>query len=136
MANARFAKFVENSAKQNINYLTDTITVALMNGAAPDPASLSIESLQDLIDAGSSVVATETLASKTLNGADYGGADTVFTSVTGSVVNYAVMYKDTGTPATSLLFILIDTAAQLPITPNGRDIELQYQEGPGKIVSL
>ena len=57
---------------------------------------------------------------------DAGGAadaaDCTFTSVTGSSIEAIVIYKDTGTEATSPLIAYIDTATGLPITPNGGDI--------------
>jgi len=59
-----------------------------------------------------------------------------FTSVTGASIEAIVLYKDTGTDSTSPLIAFIDTATGLPITPNGGDIIVTWDNGPNKIFKL
>jgi hypothetical protein len=47
-----------------------------------------------------------------------------------------VIYKDTGTAATSPLIAYIDTATGLPVTPNGGDITVTWDNGSNKIFKL
>ena len=53
--------------------------------------------------------------------------------VSGSTINAIVIVKDTGTEATSPLIAYIDTATGLPITPNGGDIIVTWDNGINKI---
>ena len=47
-----------------------------------------------------------------------------------------IIYKDTGTEATSPLIAMIDTATGLPITPNGGDIIVTWDNGVNKIFKV
>jgi len=65
------------------------------------------------------------------------GNDITFTTVpAGSALEYLVIFKDTGADATSPLIAFIDTATGLPITPNGADINVQWDNGTNKIFKL
>ena len=63
-------------------------------------------------------------------------ADTTFTSVSGDTVEAIVLYKDTGDAATSPLIAYIDTATGLPLTPNGGDVTITWDNGANKIFKL
>ena len=59
--------------------------------------------------------------------------------MSGATINAIVIYKDTGTEATSPLIAYIDTATGLPITPNGGDIIVTWDEinsGINNLISL
>ena len=47
-----------------------------------------------------------------------------------------MLYRDTGVEATSALIAYIDTATGLPITPNGGDIIVNWDNGANKIFRL
>ena len=64
------------------------------------------------------------------------GSPPSFTSVTGASIEAIVLYKDTGTDSTSPLIAFIDTATGLPITPNGGDIIVTWDNGANKIFKL
>lgn len=50
--------------------------------------------------------------------------DFAFPTVSGVQSEAIVFYVDTGDPATSRLWLYIDTATGLPVTPNGLDINV------------
>jgi len=81
--------------------------------------------------ANANVVGTPTaLSSKstTVEDACFDAADVTFNSVTGSQVTALILYKDTGSAATSPLIAYIDSAASgLPVTPNGGNITVSWQ---------
>jgi hypothetical protein len=81
----------------------------------------------------------QTLASKT-TGAPAAGvfdaADITFPLTTGSAANAIVLYVDTGTAATSPLIAYIDTATGLPVTPNGGDITVVWDNTGNRIFAL
>jgi hypothetical protein len=64
--------------------------------------------------------------------------DVTLTAVPGTVgpCNYLCIFKDTGVDGTSPLVALIDTATGLPVTPNGGDIIVQWDNGANKIFKL
>lgn len=136
MANALYGKYRETFLTQNpsVDYDTDTIKVALVRGY-----TLSIDTHQYLSDVtgggGGTIVGTaQTLASKTgtLGVAD--AADITFTAVAaGAACGSLVIFKDTGSAATSPLMAHIDTATNLPVTPNGGDIAIAWSSGADKI---
>ena len=82
------------------------------------------------------------LASKTgtLGVAD--AADITLTAVSGATCEAIIIFKDGGGGGTSasgttdLLIAYIDTATGLAVTPNGGDIEVQWDSGANKIFKL
>ncbi len=135
MANALYDKGRESFLSQNpaVDYDTDTIKVALVT--AGYTANMSTD--QYWSSASASVVGTPaTLASKTVTAGVADAADVTFTAVSGSAVTQLVIYKDTGSAATSPLIARIDTATGLPVTPNGGDITITWDNGANKIFKL
>lgn len=120
----------------DIAYDSDTIKVDLIDA---DDYTVSIDT-HEFHDTGTvpsaAIVTTATLTTKsaTLGVAD--AADTVFSAVTGDVSEALLIWKDTGTPATSPLIAYIDTATGLPVTPNGGDITVTWDDGANKIFKL
>lgn len=108
----------------SINMSTDTIKVALV-----DLADYAYSDAHDFYDDVSvAVVGTpQTLGSKTLTGGAFDAADVTFPTVSGDPCEALVIYKDTGTPATSALIAFIDTGVTgLPVTPNGGNIPVTW----------
>ena len=127
------------SAKQafgegRINWPTDTIKALLVDSAAYN-FSASHSTLAD-IPAGARIATSAALTNKTCVNGVFDADDALFTAVTGPTSEAVVLYKDTGTPGTSLLIMYADTSPNLPITPNGADIALKWNDGAVKIFSL
>lgn len=69
----------------------------------------------------------QTLGSKTYVNGTFDAADVTFPAVTGNTVEAIVIYIDTGVAGTSRLVAFIDTGVtNLPVTPNGGDIGIQW----------
>ncbi|WP_368206663.1 hypothetical protein [Aeromonas sp. s5] len=51
-------------------------------------------------------------------------------------MKYCAIYKDTGSVATSPLIALFETAADLPVSTNGGDIIIAWDNGSNKIFKL
>ncbi len=62
--------------------------------------------------------------------------DLTFPLITGATVEALVIYKHTGTESTSQLIAYIDTAVGIPVTPNGGDIIILWDNGVNKIFKL
>lgn len=121
MANTLFDYCRQRFLEAQINWMTDTIKVLLVSTSAYTPQTAVHQYLAD-IPVSARIAGPVTLTAKATTGGAADAADCTFTSVSGATINAIVIYKDTGTEATSPLIAYIDTATGLPITPNGGDI--------------
>jgi hypothetical protein len=124
MANALYPKAKEKFLDALIDMPSDTIKIALI-----DTGVYTYSSTDEFFSAASSAVVgtAVTLASKTITNGVFDAADVTFTSVTGASVEALIIYKDTGSAATSPLIMYLDVAASgLPVTPNGNNIDVQF----------
>lgn len=133
------ANFVYPSAKQllltaQLNWESDPIYGILLNTAYYTP-SLNHTSLAD-IDSQAFIVSSGIMTGRTsLNGvAD--ATDLIFPATIGPIVGACILVKDGGTAIQSKLIAYIDTALNLPYTPDGREIALQWDNGPNRIFAL
>ena len=117
MANALYAKAKQKFLDALIDLPTDTIKVSIVDGASYTPNLSTHEFFSDL----AGVYSTSfTLASKTITDGVFDAADVSIGVVSDATTyEYAVIWKDTGTPSTSPLICLIDSAGGIPITFNG-----------------
>jgi hypothetical protein len=134
MSNALYDKGRQAFLEGSIAWLTDNIKAVLVTSGYT-PSTGTDQFLSD-VPGGDRVATSGNLASKTSTSGVADAADLTFTAVSGSAVAYAVLYKDTGTAGTSPLILIIDTATNLPVTPNGGDITVQWDNGANKIFKL
>ncbi len=129
MANSIYTKGKEALLDGSINLEADTIKCVLID-AADYTVNLSTHDNLDDVPSGARVGTPQTLGSKTFTSGVFDAADVTFPSVTGDPCEAIVIYKDTGTENTSRLLAYIDTAASgLPVTPNGGNIQIQWNAG-------
>ena len=121
MANTLYDYCRQRFLESQINWMTDTVKVILVSTSAYTPQTAVHQYLSD-ISGSARIAGPVTLTAKATTGGAADAADCTFTSVSGATINAIVIYKDTGTEATSPLIAYIDTATGLPITPNGGDI--------------
>lgn len=135
MANAWYSKGLYHFSVADINWLTANIkVVACSSGYTPNLAS---DEFLSAILAGNRVAVSGNLSGKTSTGAGImDSSDVTFTAVSGSPINRFVVYKDTGDESTSLLLWQYDTGTNIPVTPNGGDIVLQWDNGANKMAAL
>jgi len=134
MANALYGKGRDKFLNGSVNWTSDTVKCLLVDNA-DYTVNIDVDEWVSSVAAGGRV-ATATLAGKSsaLGVAD--ANDTVFSAVTGDPSESLVLYKDTGVEGTSALIAYIDTATGLPVTPNGGDITVQWDNGANKIFKL
>ena len=132
MANTLYDYCRQRFLESQINWMTDTIKVILVSTSAYTPQTAVHQYLAD-IPVSARIAGPVTLTAKATTGGAADAADCTFTSVSGATINAIVIYKDTGTEATSPLIAYIDTATGLPITPNGGDIIVTWDNGVNKI---
>lgn len=134
MSNALYAKGKEKMLAASINYVSDTIKVALVKNTYPQ--NLATDEFYSDISA--YVVGTpQTLGSKTTAAGVFDASDATYTAVTaGDTLEGVVIYKDTGVEGTSPLLAYIDTITGFPLATNGGDITIQWDNGAYKVFSL
>lgn len=135
MANTLYDFARQRFLEGQLNWMTDTIKVLLVDTGAYTPQTAVHQYLAD-IPVSSRIAGPVTLTSKSTGGGAADAADCTFTSVTGASIESIIIYKDTGTEATSPLIAYIDTATGLPITPNGGDIIVTWDNGTNKIFKV
>lgn len=133
MANALYDKGREKFLTGAINASADTLKCALIK----DTYAPTLGSDEFFSTLSSHVVGTpQPLTSKTVTGGVLDAADVTFSAVPTAAVKYCAIYKDTGSAATSPLIALFDTAAGLPVSTNGGDIIIAWDNGANKIFKL
>lgn len=134
MANALYDKGRQRFLEAQLNWLTDTIKVTMVDTAFYT-FNVSHEFLSSVPDTARTGTPALLTAKTSINGAADGG-DVTFAAVTGPSIEAIVIYKDTGDAATSPLIAFIDAATGLPITPNGGDIIITWDNGINKIFRI
>lgn len=132
MANTLYDKARQRFLEAQINWMTDVVKVILVDTGAYTPQTAIHEHLAD-IPLVARIAGPVTMTGKATTGGAADAADVTFTSVSGPSIEAIVIYVDTGTEATSPLIAYIDTATGLPITPNGGDIIVTWDNGVNKI---
>ena len=135
MANTLYDSARQRFLEAQINWMTDTVKVILVDTGAYTPQTSIHQYLAD-IPISARIAGPVTLTSKATTGGAADAADCTFTSVSGTSIEAIVIYIDTGTEATSPLIAYIDTATGLPITPNGGDIIVTWDNGTNKIFKV
>lgn len=134
MANTLYPKGKEKILSAAINFVDDTIKVALVKNTYPQ--NLSADEFYTSISA--YVVGTpQTLTAKAVAGGVFDAADVVFSAVAaGGTLGGVVIYKDSGVAGTSALLAYIDNITGFPLATNGGDITIQWNNGAYRIFSL
>lgn len=135
MANALYDFGRQGFLDGNIDWDTNNIKLILGDAADYTVNLTTHDNLDDV--AGASRVATSgNLASKTVTAGVADAADVLLTSVSGDQSEFILIYADSGVESSSRLICYIDTATGLPVTPNGGNITVQFDNGANKIFKL
>lgn len=141
MANALWTPGREGFLLGEIDWDTAVIKASLVRGYTFVGTHKFVS---DLTGAGGTLVATVTLASKTGTGGTADAADATFSAVpAGAAITGIAIYQasavtggaDVAATAQRLID-WIDTATGLPVTPNGGDIVVAWDNGTNKIFTL
>lgn len=136
MANRPYLLGLQHFANGDISYTADAIAVVLSSSGYTANTAVGGDEFLSAIVSGNRVATSGDLASKTNVGGTLDAADLVFSSVTGSVITQYEMFLDTGSDSTAALLFQFDTATNLPMTPNGGNITIQFPGSPNYIATL
>ena len=133
MANALFVSLRNqfHGTGTRVDIDADTIKAMFVDHADDTPVVATDDFIDDIGAAARvpTIASCPTLTSKTIGTVGAGvvdAADTVFTALSGDAVESLILFKDTGSEATSDLIAFWDTATGLPLTPNGADVTVVW----------
>lgn len=135
MSNALYGKGRKGFLAGEIDWDADDIRVILID-VADYTVDLAADDFLDDIPAPARVAVSGSLTGKTTTDGVADADDVILSSITGDPCEALVIYKHTGTDSTSALIAYIDSATGLPVTPNGGDITIQWDDGADKIFKL
>lgn len=125
MANALYNFGKESLLLGDISWDTDDIRVILVD-TADYTVNLATDQFLSIIGAPARVATSGAFTGKTNADGVADAADVTLSAVTGDPAEALVIYKHTGVEATSILIAYIDSGTNLPVTPNGGDIVIQW----------
>jgi len=132
MASALYDKGRQAFLDGDIDWTADDIKVCII-----DDSDYTVDlNTDDFLDdiPGAAIVATSVnLTGKDVTNGIADADDVVLSAVTGDTVEAIVVYKDTGVSSTSPLIAYIEAG---PVTPNGSDINIIWDDGADKIFKL
>ena len=132
MATLFYPKGKENLGQARINLLTDTMKITLI-----DTALYTYNAAHDAYD---DVAAGARLLVGTLTGVSFTDGvldanDITLTGPSTATGEAFIIWKDSGTPSTSWLFLYLDNMAALPV-PSGVSVAITWDNGSDKIARL
>lgn len=142
MANALFDAGREGFLAGEIDWDTAVIKAVLVRSYT---FSAAHKFMSDATTAGASIVATSAaMTSKTVTGGVADAADVTFTAVTaGAAITSILVYQSSAVTggadvaaSAQRLIAYLDTATGLPVTPNGGDITIQWDNTTNRIFKL
>lgn len=141
MANELFLPAKEGFLDGSINWDDATIKISAMRGYTFNSAH---RHMSQVLGAGGTQVATETLLSKTVTNGAADAADVTFPTVqSGNPITSLIIFQASAatgggdvTPTSQRLIAFLDTAANLPITPNGGNIDIVFDASENRIFRL
>jgi hypothetical protein len=119
----------------DLDWSANNIKVYLID-AADYTVNLATDDFADDIPGAAKVATSGNLTGKTSTAGVADADNVTFTAVSGDVSEALVIWQDSGSQATSRLIAYIDTATGLPVTPNGGDITVTWDNGANKIFKL
>jgi hypothetical protein len=133
MANAVYTKAKTAFMTKLVDLNVDTIRVYLVS------AGYTANMLNDQFLSSVPVVNRVSygdLTGKSVIDGVFDASDLTIASVTGSAITQVVVVQYTGSDATSRLLWRYDNGTGLPVTPNGGDITITWDNGANKILAF
>ena len=122
MADAVYPLGANKILNGDIDFDTDTFRAVLV-----DTGTYTYSAAHEFHSSLSGIVATSgDMGTLAISGGAWDAADLTFSAVTGATIEAYVIYKWTGSSATSPLLFYVDSASEFPITPNGGDITIVW----------
>jgi hypothetical protein len=128
----------EAFAQGLIDWNADDIRIALIDTALYTVDLANHDFLDDVAVGSRVAVSAASLAGKASPAGVCDATDHVISSVSGATIEAFIIYKHTGSDATARLIAYLDQASVtgLPLTPNGGDVTIAFDNGANRIFKL
>lgn len=128
----------QNFLNGNINWTNDDIRVVLVDTALYTVDLVNHDFLDDVAVGSRVAVGGAGLAGKTSTAGVADANDYVISAVSGATIEAMIIYRHTGVDATSELIAYLDQndVTGLPLTPNGGDVTIAWDNGANRIFKL
>lgn len=135
MPNGLYDKGREGFLDGSIDWDTDDIRTALYR-TAYNPNLVTDTFLSTVTPANLAATMSSGMTGKTVTFGVADADDVTFSAVSGTTVEGIVIYKWTGSDATSRLIANIDTATGIPFVPSGGSVTITWDSGANRIFKL
>jgi hypothetical protein len=136
VANVLYDKGREGFLSATVSWPADTIKLVFaMSGYTPN---VSQHQYMSSVPSAAQAIRSSAFASKTYTDGIADAADVVLATVpAGPTIHYVLIFEEAGTDAAAQpLIAFIDTATGLPVTPNGGQITVQWDNAVNRIFKL
>ena len=133
--NARYAYFNQQLLSKQINWLSDTFKVVLIDTNAYFVNTAIHRTLSD-VPVVARIAVSGPLTSTSATDGVARAADLTIPTVSGPVIGAWIIFHDSGVETTSELVCYIDTANGLPNNPQGSNVDIHWDTGPNGIFKL
>ena len=116
----------------DVDWAADDIKVVAVD-TSDYVVDLATDAFLDDIPGGARISTSGNLSGKTVTACVADANDVTLASVSGDVISALVVYKDTGVEGNSQLIAYIEAG---PVTPNGSNITITWDDGASKIFKL
>ncbi len=136
MSNRYYPTFLDTLSQAGINFLTDDIRACLVTAnytpAASDHFLAAIAAVS-----GGILSRSGSITGKSVSSGVWNCSNIIFPlPASGFVGKWMVLFKWTGSDATSPNILVDDTGNNFPVTTDGANITFQVSTGPNKLCSL
>lgn len=135
MANALYDSGRQGFLTGTVDWDTNTFALFLIDHGTDTPNVSTDANLSDLI-AGARIGPKGTMTCSAPGAGVADSTDVTLATVSGASAESINIFKDTGVESTSTLVVYIDSATGLPVTPNGGNINIVWDNGANKIFKL
>lgn len=135
MANALYESGRQGFLTGTVDWDTNTFALYLIDHGTDTPNVSTDDNVDDLT-VGSRIGGKGTMTASAPGNGVADATDVTLTSVSGNSAESINIFKDTGVESTSTLVAYIDTATGLPVTPNGGNINIVWDNGTNRIFKL
>ena len=135
MANAMYELGRDHFLNGDVDWTGANMKVTLVDGADYTLNITTDEDYADVTAGGRVATSGNMTCTSALGVAD--ASDVTYSTVTGDESEYLVIWYDSTVEATSWLLVNLDNSnTGIPVTPNGSDITVQWDDGANKIFKL
>lgn len=136
MANALYSLAKQKFLSGAIDWVSNDIRAVLVDLADYTPNLVTDEFLSSIAPAAQVADMTTSMTSKVAPLGVADADDVTYPSVSGDVSEAIAIYQFVTNDADSPLIALIDTATGLPVTPDGNDINILWDNGVNRIFAF